>query len=313
MDAGIGLVDQSSLDADASSGSVAEDEDLGVGLADDVGPGAADASAGASNMEADASAGAWNMEAEASAGAFNMVADAAADPGAAGPASDMSAGLGRVDQSSPDPIASSGLVADDGDLGVGLADQGGAGGAGASVTDPLDDVGLTDYGDGSADDGGVPDDLTSSVDSGMVDADSQFPDHGMDDVSPSWGHAMTAPGRASDARLALTEAATLIKAGENKQAADLLKRLLIQGQLSDPRADYLLGVAAFRSGDLATAVGAFRHCLAANPVNAAAQYGLGTALLAQGDAEGARRAFADALHADPGSSGRACAVGRFDQ
>lgn len=91
----------------------------------------------------------------------------------------------------------------------------------------------------------------------------------------------------------LTEAASLIKAGQNREAADLLKRLSILTPAPDPRADYLLGVAAFRSGDLRTAAGAFRRCLAANPLNEAAQYGLAKTLQAQGSHQGAQGAGAD--------------------
>ena len=105
---------------------------------------------------------------------------------------------------------------------------------------------------------------------------------------------------ASDIDSMLAKAATLINAGQNTKATDLLKLLFIRDPAPDPRADYMLGVAAFRSGDPHTAVGAFRRYVAAKPLDGEAQYGLGTALLAQGDRDGARRALADAVRADPG-------------
>jgi Tetratricopeptide repeat len=104
---------------------------------------------------------------------------------------------------------------------------------------------------------------------------------------------------AHDIASTLTEAASLINAGQNREAATLLKRISIWSSLSDPRADYLLGVAAFRSDDLRTAAVAFRRCIAADPHNGPAQYGLAKILQAQGDHEGARQAFAAAEHADP--------------
>lgn len=104
---------------------------------------------------------------------------------------------------------------------------------------------------------------------------------------------------AYDTASMLAEAASLINAGRNKEAADLLMRVSISSTMTDPRATYLLGVAAFRSGDLRTASGAFRRCVTATPLNGPAQYGLATTLQALGDHAGARQAFTAAEHADP--------------
>jgi hypothetical protein len=110
----------------------------------------------------------------------------------------------------------------------------------------------------------------------------------------------------------LTEAATLINAGRNREAVALLFRTAGGNPAPNPRADYLLGVAAFRSGDPATAVDAFRRCVAADPRSGPAHHGLGTALRALGDHEGARLALAAAERADPHLAARTAAgpVGR---
>lgn len=108
-----------------------------------------------------------------------------------------------------------------------------------------------------------------------------------------------------DSAPTLADAAALINAGQHKEAADLLKRRSIANPAADPDADYLLGVAAFRSGDLGTAAGAFRRCVAADPRNGPAQYGLAKTLQAQGDNEGARIAFASAERATPGITAQA--------
>jgi Tetratricopeptide repeat len=97
----------------------------------------------------------------------------------------------------------------------------------------------------------------------------------------------------------LAAAASLIKAGQNRAAADLLKPISISSPTANPRIDYLLGVATFRSGDLRTAEGAFRRCVEVNPRNGPAQYGLSRTLRAQGDHEGARLALDAAERADP--------------
>jgi tetratricopeptide (TPR) repeat protein len=107
----------------------------------------------------------------------------------------------------------------------------------------------------------------------------------------------------------LTEAATLINAGRNREAAALLLRMADGNPTPNPRADYLLGVAAFRSGDLVTAVDAFRRCVAADPRSGPAHHGLGTALRALGDHEGARLALAAAERADPHLAARAAVAG----
>jgi hypothetical protein len=106
----------------------------------------------------------------------------------------------------------------------------------------------------------------------------------------------------------LTTAATLINAGRNREAAALLLRTAEGNPAPNPRADYLLGVAAFRSGDPATAVDAFRRCVAADPRSGPAHYGLGAALRALGDHEGARLALAAAERADPRLAARAAAA-----
>jgi tetratricopeptide (TPR) repeat protein len=112
--------------------------------------------------------------------------------------------------------------------------------------------------------------------------------------------AETSPQQpALDIASTLTDATSLINAEQNRDAAALLKRMAIWSPTSDPRADHLLGVAAFRSGDLRTAADAFGRCVAANALNGPAQYGLAKTLHAQGDHEGARQAFAAAEHADP--------------
>lgn len=111
----------------------------------------------------------------------------------------------------------------------------------------------------------------------------------------------------------LTEAATLINAGRNREAAALLLRMAGGNPTPNLRADYLLGVAAFRSGDLVTAVDAFRRCVAADPRNGPAYHGLGTALRAVGDLEGARLALAAAERADPHLAARAAPAGAADR
>jgi hypothetical protein len=107
----------------------------------------------------------------------------------------------------------------------------------------------------------------------------------------------------------LTEAAMLINAGRNQEAAAMLLRMAEGNPAPHPRADYLLGVAAFRSGDPVTAVDAFRRCVAADPRSGPAHHGLGAALRALGDHEGARLAFAAAERADPRLAARAAAAG----
>ena len=108
-----------------------------------------------------------------------------------------------------------------------------------------------------------------------------------------------------DSAPTLADAAALINAGRNREAADLLKRRFIANPAPDLDADYLLGVAAFRSGDLGTAAGALRRCVAADPRNGPAQYGLAKTLQAQGDHEGAAIAFASAERATPGIAAHA--------
>jgi tetratricopeptide (TPR) repeat protein len=112
------------------------------------------------------------------------------------------------------------------------------------------------------------------------------------------------PRSVYDAAPTLADAVALINAGQYKQAADLLKRRSVANPAPDPDADYLLGVAAFRSSDLGTAAGAFRRCVAADPGNGPAHYGLAKTLQAQGDHEGARMAFASAERAAPGITDR---------
>ena len=108
------------------------------------------------------------------------------------------------------------------------------------------------------------------------------------------------PPPTDDVTSTLSKAAGLINARQNKEAVALLRRLSSRYLAVDPRADYLLGVAAFRSGDLATAADAFHRCVAADPRHAAAQYGLAKTLQGLGDHQRARQALAAAEQAHPG-------------
>jgi hypothetical protein len=106
-----------------------------------------------------------------------------------------------------------------------------------------------------------------------------------------------APGRGNGT--ARRQAAGLIKAGRFDDAKRLLERELLRLP-TDPQLHYLLGMAAYRSGDTAAALAGFQRAVDADPKNAAALYGLGLTLRHRGQNEAARGAFEAALEADPG-------------
>jgi tetratricopeptide (TPR) repeat protein len=106
----------------------------------------------------------------------------------------------------------------------------------------------------------------------------------------------SAPGREDGT--ALRRAAALIKARRYDEAKGLLEKELIRLP-TDPQLHYLLGMAAYRSGDNAAALAAFQRAVDTDPANASALYGLGLTLRHRGEYGEARSAFEGALAANP--------------
>jgi tetratricopeptide (TPR) repeat protein len=106
---------------------------------------------------------------------------------------------------------------------------------------------------------------------------------------------MTISGGAS----VVAQAGLLIKAERYGEAVRFLQRALAQTP-ADSELHYLLGVAAFRSGDLARAESSFWQAIQCDPGHAYAQYGLGLLYRQSGRTQQAQLSFQAALHADPG-------------
>ena len=107
----------------------------------------------------------------------------------------------------------------------------------------------------------------------------------------------TEPGIATNASV-VTQAGALIKAERYVEAIGFLERALAQ-MPADSELYYLLGVAAFRSGDRTKAESAFRKAIQQNPDHAYAQYGLGLIFCEIGQPQQAQQFFQAALNADP--------------
>ena len=94
------------------------------------------------------------------------------------------------------------------------------------------------------------------------------------------------------------EARSLMDAGRSPEAKTLLQRYLANSP-TDMSAQCLLGFAAFRSGDSATAIIAFDTCVQADPTDSQAFFGLGVTYRQRGHFAQAHQAFAAALKANP--------------
>jgi tetratricopeptide (TPR) repeat protein len=96
----------------------------------------------------------------------------------------------------------------------------------------------------------------------------------------------------------VAQAGALIKADRYDEAVGFLERALVRTP-ADSELHYLLGVAAFRSGDFARAESAFSQAIQCDSGHAYAQYGLGLIYRKIGRAQQAQRSFEAALRADP--------------
>jgi tetratricopeptide (TPR) repeat protein len=90
---------------------------------------------------------------------------------------------------------------------------------------------------------------------------------------------------------------SLIRAGRIREGQARVDRILRRGET--PEGHFLLGAAAFGSGDYPAAVKELERAARLNPDVPSLQSYLGQALLLTGDAEGAAQAFRKALAADP--------------
>jgi hypothetical protein len=105
------------------------------------------------------------------------------------------------------------------------------------------------------------------------------------------------PGPEQEDGTGRRQAAGLIKVGRYDDAKRLLEQELIRSP-TDPQLLYLLGMAAYRSGDNAAALAGFQRAVDADPKNASALYGLGLTLRHRGEYGEARSAFEAALAAN---------------
>lgn len=101
---------------------------------------------------------------------------------------------------------------------------------------------------------------------------------------------------APSGRVKLAEA--MIKARSYGPAMQVLRQHL-SSTPNDGQAHYLLGLAAYREGDNATAERAFRTVLSASPDNVSGLYNLGITVARAGRPDEARALFARALELDP--------------
>jgi Tetratricopeptide repeat len=96
----------------------------------------------------------------------------------------------------------------------------------------------------------------------------------------------------------VVQVAEFIKSERFSEAIAFLTDALAR-EPADAELHYLLGTAAFRSGDTATAKEAFEATIRHDPSHAYAHYGLGLLDIDTGDLEQAGRRFQSALDADP--------------
>lgn len=106
------------------------------------------------------------------------------------------------------------------------------------------------------------------------------------------------PGVSLAADDTVSQAASLVRAGKNKEAYELLQPLESE-HAGDPEFDYLLGIAAIESGNAHRGIFALERVLAVNPDHAAARVAIARAHFMLGENESARQEFKNILDQHP--------------